>query len=187
MQTTSHVMINLALLGRLTGWRYAWALMLGGLLPDVSMFGFFAIQTVILGNGGHIIWDEMYFDPFWQIFFDIPHSFVVIGVLCALAFWRRWHWVFWLAAGMGLHAVADFFVHREDAHHHFWPLSSYQFISPVSYWDPAHYGRQFHAFELALLVVLSIYVWRRWPSRVVRTVVALLLFVTFGMRLLFLF
>jgi hypothetical protein len=44
----------------------------------------------------------------------------------------------------------DLPLHREDAHGHFFPLSSWRFMSPVSYWDVRHYGAYAAAAELAL-------------------------------------
>jgi hypothetical protein len=53
-------------------------------------------------------------------------------------------------ASMALHAVADLLTHHDDAHRHLWPLSGWRFASPVSYWDPAHFGAWFAPLECAL-------------------------------------
>jgi hypothetical protein len=40
-------------------------------------------------------------------------------------------------------------------------LSDWRFHSPVSYWDPRHYGRVFEPFEFALAVgLLAFLAWR---------------------------
>ena len=55
---------------------------------------------------------------------------------------------------MVLHSLLDLPVHNDDAHRHFFPLSNYRFISPISYWDPNHYGGIVSVVEL-LLVLLA--------------------------------
>jgi hypothetical protein len=50
-----------------------------------------------------------------------------------------------------LHTFADLLLHREDAHRHFFPFADWRFLSPVSYWDPNHYG-QFAGVVEALAV-----------------------------------
>lgn len=42
---------------------------------------------------------------------------------------------------MVFHSLGDLPVHHDDAHRHFFPFSDYRLISPISYWDPQHYGR----------------------------------------------
>ena len=41
---------------------------------------------------------------------------------------------------MALHCLGDLPLHNEDAHAHFFPFSTWHFRSPVSYWDPRHFG-----------------------------------------------
>ena len=67
-------------------------------------------------------------------------------------------------ASMTLHCLADLALHREDAHGHLFPLSDWRFTSPVSYWDPAHYGLIFAACELVLVAVGSIWLLRPGTS-----------------------
>ena len=52
-------------------------------------------------------------------------------------------------------------MHREDAHGHFFPLTDWRFVSPVSYWDPAHLGALGAAIEWVLLAAVSVVTWRR--------------------------
>jgi len=47
---------------------------------------------------------------------------------------------------------------------HFFPFSDYQFISPISYWDPAHFGLWISALEVALMVMGSTYLLRHSES-----------------------
>ena len=56
---------------------------------------------------------------------------------------------------MALHVPEDLFLHHDDGHRHFYPLSQWRYSSPVSYWDPNHYGKIVAPLE-ALAVVLEI-------------------------------
>ncbi len=72
-----------------------------------------------------------------------------------------------------LHSVIDFLVHREDAHMQFWPLTEWRFVSPVSYWDPAHYGNWFSLFEAALGLVMAVMLFRRYRNVLARIALAI--------------
>ena len=52
-----------------------------------------------------------------------------------------------------LHLGFDFLLHNDDGRAHFWPLSNWVFQSPVSYWDPDHYGNIAGSIEVALSVL----------------------------------
>jgi hypothetical protein len=56
-----------------------------------------------------------------------------------------------------LHSVLDLPVHNDDAHRHFFPLHPYRFISPLSYWDPRHYGRAVALVEILMVLVATVY------------------------------
>ena len=57
--------------------------------------------------------------------------------------------------------LCDLPVHHNDGHRHFLPISNWRFESPVSYWDPAHFGVIFATLELVLAVSALIYVMRK--------------------------
>ena len=69
---------------------------------------------------------------------------------------------------MLLHSAFDLPLHHDDAHRHFFPLSDVRFASPLSYWDPAHYGNPMALLELGLVCGASIWLWARFPSRPAR-------------------
>ncbi|MEO0497657.1 MAG: hypothetical protein AAF141_09845, partial [Pseudomonadota bacterium] len=50
-------------------------------------------------------------------------------------------------------------------------LSDWRFRSPVSYWDPAHYGNIWAPIEGALGLVLAIILFRRFKSVVARAMI----------------
>jgi hypothetical protein len=72
--------------------------------------------------------------------------------------------IFAFAGSALLHSVIDFLCHRNDGHMHFWPLTEWRFRSPVSYWDPAHFGTWFGLFEAALGIALAVILWRRYSA-----------------------
>lgn len=61
-----------------------------------------------------------------------------------------------------------FFLHNDDAHHHFFPLSDFAFQSPVSYWDAAHYGHIVAPIEVLATLAVSVYMFRRLQTRASR-------------------
>jgi membrane-bound metal-dependent hydrolase YbcI (DUF457 family) len=66
----------------------------------------------------------------------------------------------WLCASVLLHALGDAFLHREDGHRHLWPISTWRFESPVSYWDPAHHGSLGAGFEVGVVLASTVALWR---------------------------
>lgn len=152
MNTPAHVVLNGLVLGR-GRWRDAWfPVTAGAVMPDLPMVGFYIVQRLVLGSSEQHIWSQAYFEPQWQAFFDVFNSLPLIA-LAALVAWRARSpacLVFFLS--MGLHCLCDLPLHNEDAHAHFFPLSSWHFRSPVSYWDPQRHGLPFAVVE-ALLVL----------------------------------
>jgi hypothetical protein len=111
----------------------------GAVLPDLSILAFYAYERA-RSMPEAWIWSTGYYDPGWQAVFDLFHSMPLIvgGLLLALRVDApRLALTF---TSMALHAVSDFLVHHDDAHRHFFPFSDWRFASPVSYWDPRHFG-----------------------------------------------
>lgn len=164
MNTPAHALINLALLGRVTPPAAVAAVLVGGLLPDLPMLVFYAVER-LRGVPEAVIWSEHYFAPQWQAFFDAPNSLVLIAVAAAVCAWRRWPIGVLLFASMALHSLADLALHHDDGHRHFWPISDFRFVSPVSYWDPDHFGRWVMPAELLAALAALVWAWRHYPQR----------------------
>jgi len=62
---------------------------------------------------------------------------------------------------MVIHAVLDLPVHHDDAHRHFFPFSNYRFMSPISYWDPKHYGNIVALVEQLLVFGATLYLFSK--------------------------
>ena len=177
MNTPTHVVLNALVLGH-GRWRPHWLAITGGaLIPDLPMVVFYLVERIVLGTPERVIWSTRYFDPGWQTFINVFNALPLIG-LGAFVAWRA-RASAWLAffASMAVHCVTDLLVHREDAHAHFFPLSSWRFVSPVSYWDPGHYGALAGLVELVLVfggAVVLIRYYGHKPWRVIAALVLLL-------------
>jgi len=164
MNTPAHAVFNLALLGRKKKPEWNPLIIWGALIPDLAMFAFYVLLR-LSGIPPSQIWREEYYRPFWQNLFDFFNSIplAVIGVVVALRFKRTGIAI--LFGSVILHCLQDLPLHVDDGHRHFWPFSQFRFESAVSYWDPNHYGRIAGSVELVLMVIASIYVFRRVRSR----------------------
>ena len=159
MNTPAHLMLNLGLLGRGQSTSQQLAVLTGALLPDLPMFVFYFWEKIWRGLPESVIW-EQYFDPQWQMVFDLFHSFPVAILGGALSLWLKWKALSMFWASMVLHSLGDIFVHREDAHRHFYPVSNWQFVSPVSYWDPHFHGDVFSLVEILMVGIVGVWIWR---------------------------
>lgn len=187
MNTPSHLIINAAIRKRAGGLRIPRsAFLLGAVLPDIPLWllwvGSYAYFRYALGDTAVTPMDDMfdgfYFNnPFWIASHNLLHAPILL--LSALALlWRfraqpdtRGGWWFWFAAGCLVHTALDIPTHVDDGPVIFFPFDWHtRFSSPISYWDPRHYGRQFGLFELTLNLLLLAYLllpWlaRRWRAR----------------------
>jgi hypothetical protein len=161
MNTPTHVVLNSFLLGRGRFARCAWPIAFGALVPDLSILAFYLYQRFWKDLSERAIWSQAYFLPHWQALFDAFHSLPLIALAALVAHQRRSNWLLAGSASMALHVAVDLPLHNEDAHGHFWPLTSWRFRSPLSYWDPNHYGRWIVALEVAATIAACVALWRR--------------------------
>ena len=76
---------------------------------------------------------------------------------------------------MATHCLTDLHGHREDAHGHVFPLTSWRFESPVSYWDPEYYGLIMTGAEVVVVVLGSVVMVRSYQPRAWRVIGGVLL------------
>ncbi|MGB3532625.1 MAG: hypothetical protein WBA13_03805 [Microcoleaceae cyanobacterium] len=157
MNTPSHAILNLALLGKTISPQANLIIVLGGILPDVPIFIFYGWAKFIAKMPENKIWSEAYYYPVTQDIVALFHSIplALIGLIIALLF--KWEIVQVLCISLILHSLFDLPVHHDDAHRHFFPLSNYRFISPFSYWDPKHYGNIVAFIEIILVLLGTIW------------------------------
>lgn len=182
MNTQTHLLLATALFarpGRENRLRNA-AVITGALLPDAVIFVMFAWSKLI-GTPESEVWSDWYFNPPWLTAIDWMNSLPLFGAILLVG------WVlprdprgfdvlssvlmlFALAAIT--HLLGDLPFHVDDGHAHFVPFSEWRFVSPVSYWDPRHYGTIVSLMELALGLALIGILWRRFSGRVLRALLA---------------
>lgn len=171
MNTPSHLIINAAILKK-TGRKdipssaFLWGSVAPGIPLGLLSLGYFfynhyiAVQPVPGGMSN--AFDNLFFNnPWWIAFHNFLHSPVALfAYLVFLWHYRtqpgtRGNWWLWFVLGCMVHTAIDIPVHATDGPLLFWPLDWHiRFHSPVSYYDPAHYGIQFAIFEITLDILL---------------------------------
>ena len=165
MNTQTHAVLNLALLGRRNRPEWNPLIIWGALIPDLAMFFFYAYYQFGTDIEGSQIWQTEYFRSDWQLVFDVFNSIPLAILGLSLMLYAKRTGIALLFASVLLHCVEDLPLHNDDAHRHFLPISDYRFISPVSYWDTAYYGHIVMIVEVIVLAAASIYVFKRVRSR----------------------
>jgi hypothetical protein len=146
MHTPTHAALNFLVLGRSPASPRLWIL-IGAVLPDVPMFGFFLYEHFVRGEGVRHIFQDLYFEPGWQTVFDVSHSIPLFLLLAAFFWWRESRSGLLFAMSLLLHSLVDWPTHLEDAHAYFWPLWREPLPGVFSYW----HSSRMSAFELGII------------------------------------
>jgi len=156
MNTPSHAIINLVLLTKPQLPQANLAIVIGGILPDIPIFIFYFWVKFIARLPEAKIWSEAYYQPLIQNLVAIFHSIplAIIGLL--ISYYFGWQILQVICISLVLHSLLDLPVHNDDAHRHFFPFSNYRFISPISYWDPKHYGSIVALIEILLVLLATL-------------------------------
>ena len=161
------------------------SLVLGSFMPDVPLLlltGWHAIRLRLeTGPGARLFgpeYDALYFgDPVWLIGHNLMHAplLVSLGLFAGLVLGMRGRSharakLYWFWLGCGLHSLLDFATHHDDGPLLLFPLDfELRFSSPISYWDPRHYGRIVtlieHAIDLAAALAMLLPLAQRWGRR----------------------
>lgn len=174
MNTPAHLALSLFIWRAENKWLMVLAISLGALLPDLPMIGFYLYQKM-LGTPEPIIWSTLYFEPKWQLLFDVFNSIPLFLVLAGASFLFKFQLGFLLSASALLHLFLDFPLHHDDAHRHFLPFSNWRFFSPVSYWDPRYFGSIVIWVELTFALFACAFVSWKSPGKPMRIVAGLTL------------
>lgn len=175
MNTPAHLLIGAAAFGKENQKATTIAALLGALTPDLSLYVMVSVSIWVLNIPPGIVFNELYFSNAWQRVFAIDNSFVLWGVACGIAIWRRSAIFVAFTGAALLHLAFDFPLHTEDARMHFWPISDWVFVSPVSYWDRTAYAGIVGPLELATSGGAAYLIWRRGVPRLILCVVVALL------------
>lgn len=171
MNTPAHLIFGLAAFGKADAPKVTAAALAGAILPDLSLYLLAGTHLFILGTPPDIVFGELYFSTLWQTIFRIDNSFVLWGIALGLAVAFRSAWAIALCGAALLHIGLDFPLHHDDGRAHFWPITDWIFQSPVSYWDPAHYGGIVAPIEVLLCLILCVVLWRRFAGRKMRVLI----------------
>lgn len=169
MNTPSHAIINLFLLGKQSLPQANLSIFLGAILPDIPIFLFYGWAKLIARQSEKQIWSETYYKPFWQNIVAIFHSIPLALAGWLISDYLNWQSLEILFISLVLHSLGDLPVHNDDAHRHFFPLSNYRFISPISYWDRKHHGAIVSLIELSLVLLATIPVFQFLHSGIGKT------------------
>jgi hypothetical protein len=164
MITTTHAILNTAILGRKEHPERNWPALLGAILPDLPMFTYFSLVLFMQGRIPftqirHL--DEFHLRVTWV---DWTHSIPValaVALICLLLKYKA-GLVFSLS--LFLHDLEDLPVHSEFPHAHFLPFSHWRFYSPLSFWDPRHFGNLIGPLEWLAVLACVVVLWRRGLS-----------------------
>lgn len=184
MNTPSHFLMSVAL-RRYFKFQTARpsAVWLGSVAPDISLyaftFGAFFYYTQFKDwesrETFYYIFDYLYFnDPVWILFHNLLHAPISVGILYGFNhFFRSVYpklsmWIRWFLMTCMLHAAVDIVTHFDDGPLILFPFEwSVRFYSPISYWDPQHFGREFSYVEMGLNIMLILYLLQpvlRWVA-----------------------
>lgn len=168
MKTTTHFALGV-LASRLGGLSEARRklLVLGAVAPDfciIAVFGTVILMAALCGR-----WpDAALFQTFSSIYFGnawfasahnmlhSPLSLVLLTLGSLLLAEKYGNLLRAFLIGCATHSLADILTHRDDGPLLLWPLDwSFRYTSPLSHWDPAHFGTQFMIFEIGVTATLA--------------------------------
>ncbi|MCF2869921.1 cobalamin biosynthesis protein CobQ [Octadecabacter sp. G9-8] len=171
MYTPTHLIFGMAAFGRPDAPKITAAAIAGAAIPDLSLYLLAGTHLLILGTDPQVVFGEMYFSDAWQSVFRIDNSFLVWGMVLALGLALRRAWIVALAGSALLHIGLDFPLHHDDGRAHFWPITNWIFESPVSYWDPAHFGRILTPIEVLVSWGVCAWLSQRYRGSAMRAVI----------------
>ena len=166
------------------------AAVIGGLLPDASLF-VMALTGMVQQVPTEIIFRQWYYDEFWQRLGAMTNSIPVFALISIVCVWMHRQnsnaveaaikqtscsvaeFTFVLSTSSLLHTLTDLPLHHGDGHPHFWPFSNWIYASPVSYWDPHYHGHEWAIIETIIMAVLAVVLWRRYRSVLARSLTAI--------------
>ena len=174
MNTPAHLIFGLTAFGKAGRPTLVAAALAGSLIPDLSLYLLSGWHLLVLGTSPQVVFGQLYFSDSWQSIFRIDNSIILWVIALAFGAMCRSFVVIAVCGAALMHLGFDVLVHNDDGRAHFWPLSNWVFQSPVSYWDPNHYGNIAGSIETALVVLCSGVLWLRFIGLWMRVLIAAL-------------
>lgn len=173
LNTPTHLLMAGALLSRRREPARNWAVVAGALLPDLWIFGMYGWLRGVEGASASEVWRVIYWQEPWQSLGAFFNSIPIWALVLAIGLAMRSTVIAVVGAAALIHLAFDLPLHHGDAHMHFWPLTEWRFRSPLSYWNPAHYGAIIAPLEALLGVALTVILWRRFEAAWLRTLLVI--------------
>lgn len=174
MNTPSHYIMNLALLGQNIHPQQNVAITIGAILPDLPIFLFYLVAKYIYKLPESKIWSEAYYEPFNQNIVALFHSIPLSLIGLFICFYLNWQFGIMLCLSLICHSLLDLPVHHDDAHRHFFPFSNYRFVSPFSYWDVNYHAKYVAGVESLLVLIANYWVMNLLYSPISKGIVILI-------------
>lgn len=174
MNTPAHLIMGAAAFGKPESRAVTWSALAGGLAPDLSLYAMGGVSIFLLQIPPRRVFGELYYSDAWQQVFAFDNSFILWGLALAIAIWRNAPWAVALCGAAILHLAFDFPLHNSDARMHFWPLSTWKYVSPVSYWEGARGGDIIGMAEVAVVAALTVLLLIRFKDWLLRATFATL-------------
>lgn len=178
MNSPTHTLLALAALSKRGERKRNFVILLGSLIPDIAIYLWAPYQSIVNGVSGEEMWRVLYFEPPMQNLIAWFNSIPIYGALAAIGYMARGKtWgklLLFFALAALIHMATDLPVHAEDAYRHFWPISDWRFISPLSYWDGDHHSGWVSRAEGLLALGCIAVLWKRFPWRYVKALLSLL-------------
>lgn len=116
------------------------------------------------------LFEVWFFEDPWVITAqNLFHSPLLVAIFMLFGLWayrRGLAWgraFFWLSVAAMLHTLVDIPLHVDDGPLLLFPLNwTLRYTSPISYWDPNYYGREWSIFEHLLDAALLLYLFVRY-------------------------
>ena len=147
-----------------------WQFVIGSMLPD---YVFFVLLAVLLFQR-QVDWRELFtLSPAtfmtclpqyrWALQLDlVGHSVVFWGLAFLLALLPIFCRYQAFIIGWGSHLLADGLTHAAHANFYLYPLSLAAVHSPVSYWEPEYFAKEFRLVNGTLVGIVTVYLLYCW-------------------------
>lgn len=176
MNSPTHTFLALAILSKRGDKKRNWAVFIGSILPDAAIYLWAPYQRFVNGVSGEKMWRELYFEAPMQNLIAYFNSIPIYAALALSGYVLVKQHVKWgalllfFALAALIHMATDLPVHSHDAYRHFWPISDWRFYSPISYYESDHHAGWVMVVELAIWIISSLVLWKRFPQRWVKVV-----------------
>jgi hypothetical protein len=147
-----------------------WQFVAGSMLPDYI----YGLLLAILAARGELGWRELfglspttfmtYLPQYpWALHIDLAgHSVVFWGAAFALALLPAFRAAQAFVVGWGTHLLLDGITHAAHANFFLYPISLLAVHSPVSYWEPSYFAREFRLVNGTLIGLAAAYLIYHW-------------------------